>query len=699
MRNRTFFASLFWLFSGSIFQLFGQPANPPVLFNPPLSQRIANYDIIADLDTETDQLTGKQILTWTNPGRTTVQELRFHLYMNAFRNSESTFMIEKGRRLPDTENESGWGYIDINKIAMLPSPKSATDRQLLHRLAERPLNALPGLDVTATMQFIQPDIPEHTEDKTVLSVTLPRPVLPGETISLFFDFLVKLPDPPADRTGALDEFYFVAQWFPKIGVWTENGWNCHQFHYHSEFFADFGEYNVWMTVPSGYLLGATGVQVGTPAENENGTITYFYHAEDVHDFAWTASPEFVEFKGTAQDVEIRALIQKDHVSQGARHIEAAKSAVETFQNWYGDYPYPNITVVDPRRGASAVDGMEYPTLFTVGTHYGMPEGIRLPELVIIHEFGHNYWQGMVASNEFEESWLDEGINTYTELQIMNHLYGPRSNFVDYLDVQISDEHFSRLQFLLVPDNDPIVKNSWQYASGGSYTINSYQKPGLYLQSLHNMLGEDVMRNILRTYFERWKFRHPKSQDFVDIANEISGKNLQPFFDQALYTTRIMDYSIERIFTRRHRSNMGFDYDFPTATTPVDTANMAALADSGDADTTVAELFESGFTVRRLGDFIFPVTIEVVFSDGETIRENWDGEADWQKFSYIKSAEIVSATVDPDHHLVMDVNFTNNSRAIEPHNSGANKLSARWLFWMQFLLDQPELLNLMTIFAQ
>ncbi|MEZ4763495.1 MAG: hypothetical protein R3C26_09940 [Calditrichia bacterium] len=105
--------------------------------------------------------------------------------------------------------------------------------------------------------------------------------------------------------------------------------------------------------------------------------------------------------------------------------------------------------------------------------------------------------------------------------------------------------------------------------------------------------------------------------------------------------------------------MGFDYDFPTATTPVDTANMAALADSGDADVTAAELFKSGFTVRRIGDFIFPVTIEVVFPDGETIRENWDGEADWQKFSYVKSTEIVSATVDPDHHLVMDVNFTNN----------------------------------------
>ncbi|MEZ4763496.1 MAG: M1 family aminopeptidase [Calditrichia bacterium] len=177
--------------------------------------------------------------------------------------------------------------------------------------------------------------------------------------------------------------------------------------------------------------------------------------------------------------------------------------------------------------------MEYPTLFTVGTHYGMPEGIRLPELVIIHEFGHNYWQGMVASNEFEESWLDEGINTYTELQIMNHLYGPRSNFVDYLDVQISDEHFSRLQFLLVPDNDPIVKNSWQYASGGSYTINSYQKRGCifshYITCSAKTLCGTFCEPILSAEI-------PASEiaGFVDIANEISGKNLQPFFDQALH---------------------------------------------------------------------------------------------------------------------------------------------------------------------
>jgi aminopeptidase N len=169
-------------------------------------------------------------------------------------------------------------------------------------------------------------------------------------------------------------------------------------------------YDVQITLPGEFVVGATGIEIDV-ADNGDGTKTHRYRAEDVHDFAWTASPEFLVFTDRVQDVEIRALVQPDHAEQGQRHLEAAKVAVAYFQDHYGDYPYPNLTVVDPRRGARGSGGMEYPTLITAGTYYRLPTGVRALEGVIVHEFAHNFWYHLLASNEFEEPWLDEGITT------------------------------------------------------------------------------------------------------------------------------------------------------------------------------------------------------------------------------------------------------------------------------------------------
>ncbi|RMF57689.1 MAG: M1 family peptidase, partial [Calditrichaeota bacterium] len=484
------------LLSGGIAQISNFP-NPPILFDPPMSPRIANYEINVRLIPEDRRLEGQQILTWKNTSDDEISELQFHLYLNAFRNSKSTFMIESGGVHRGFQlSEEGWGYIELNEIFLLPEPNSDLTHPMLPRLLAE--ETIKGEDLLPTMEYIHPDNPEHIHDKTVIRLQLPRSLAPGEAISLFFDFTAKLPEPPFARTGAKEEYFFVGQWFPKIGVYTDTGWNCHQFHRNSEFFADYGVYNVWITVPAENILGATGLPVSDPIINDDGTATHFYHAEDVHDFAWTTSPEYVEFTGKVQDVDIRVLMQPDHKDQGPRHIAAAKVAISHFQDWYGDYPFPNLTVVDPRRGAKGSGGMEYPTLITAGTIYGIPEGIRPVEMVIIHEFGHNYWYHLLASNEFEESWMDEGINTYTEIQIMNDAYGPVGDMFDFLGIRLNDLQLNRMQYLSGPDYDPVLKKAWEFYSSRSYGINSYARPGITLTTLQNYLGWDKMLEIMRT---------------------------------------------------------------------------------------------------------------------------------------------------------------------------------------------------------
>jgi len=646
----------------------------PAIFSQPLSPRIANYDINVRLDAEKKMLHGSETLKWFNQSGDVINELQFHLYLNAFRNSRSTFMKESGGLSHGNKiDKDGWGFIEVDKIT-----------------------SAGGEDWTGLMEFIHPD-DDNAEDKTVFRLPLAQPLSPNDSITVNIAFTAKLPQPPFARTGAKEEYFFVGQWFPKIGVYIDNQWNCHQFHANSEFFADYGVYNVRMTVPEKNIVGATGLLVEKKT-NGDGTTTHFYHAEDVHDFAWTTSLEFVEFTGRGQDVDIRVLLQPDHADQGLRHLEAAKAAVEYFQNWYGDYPFPNFTVVDPRRGAAGSGGMEYPTLITAGTAYGLPEGMRLVELAIIHEFGHNFWYHLLASNEFEESWLDEGINTYTEIQIMNDKYGPAGDALNFLGLRLNTLQQHRAQYLFNAAIDPTVRRVWDYYSNGSVFTNSYARPGVLLTTLQNYLGKETMRNVMRAYVERWRFKHPKTRDFINVANKASGQNLDWFFEQALFSNAVLDYSVDRVFTREVKKGEGFDFELSTSR-PDSAMTKGTNHNSGDSAEAAGKpkMYDSGVNVRRLGGFKFPVEVVATFANGEKVRETWDGHELWKKFRYIKPTKLVSATVDPENKIALDMNFTNNSKAVDASRLGVNKLSARLLFWMQFLLDQPEFMNLLTAF--
>ena len=635
----------------------------PVLFPQPLSPRIASYTIEAKLNAATKILKGHELVHWRNASSDVVNELQFHLYQNAFRNSRSTFIKESGgvsrgfRMGPD-----GWGFIDIGSISLSG-----------------------GRDMMPAMEFIHPD-DDNAEDRTVFRLPLPAPLSPGDTVVLAIDFTVKVPDPPVARSGSKGEYFFFGQWFPKVGVYIDGAWNCHQYHATSEFFADYGVYNVALTVPRRFVVGATGQEYGRQ-DNPDTTVTHLYHAEDVHDFSWTTSPDFIEATGKESGVDIRVLLQPDHAGQAERHLNAAKTAIRYFHNWYGLYPYPNLTVVDPKHGAGGSGGMEYPTLITAGTSYGLPEGVRTLEDVIIHEFGHNYWYHLLASNEFEESWMDEGINTYTEIQIMNDAYGPVGDVISFAGLRLNDLQGQRASYISGPDLDPTVRKAWEYYSGSSYGINSYSKPGILLTTLQNYLGKETMRKAMRTYADRWRFKHPKSRDFTAVISEVAGQNLDWFFDQALYTNAVLDYSVDEVTCDEVPAPRGIDY---TMAAGVD-SSAPVKSPSGDAQ----KLYKSEVSIRRLGTFHFPVETEMVFSDGEKVREQWDGVGLWKKYTYVKPAQLVSAAVDPDDKIPLDVNRTNNSRTVKPQTLGITRLSLRVMFWTQFLLDEPDVLSVLN----
>lgn len=598
-----------------------------------LSKHIVDYRIKARLHPEEKAVSGQETLTWLNDSDEFISELQFHLYLNAFKNNRSTFMKEsRGAHRGFKLGEEEWGRVDIKKI-QLDS----------------------GEDLLARMEYIQPD-DGNKDDQTVMRLSLPKPVPPRQKITLHIEFYSKLPKVFA-RSGYSKNFFMAGQWFPKIGVLRNGRWNCHQYHSSTEFFADFGVYEVEITVPEKYVVGATGKRI-SEKRNEDGTKTCTHYQKDIHDFAWAACPDFVEFreeyslKSPPVKTEIILLVHRSHLKQKDRFLSSLKNGIEFYSQNYGPYPYPTITLVDPPWGGMGAGGMEYPTLFTSMAVSWMPKGLLMTEMVTIHEFGHGYWYGMVASNEFEEAWLDEGINSYSESKAMGKYYGEDCSMLNICGLKMSDADSQRLQFVGSGNYDPILKNSWQFLSRGSYGVNVYQKASLTLQTLENFLGEPVMAEIMRTYFERWSFKHPTTDDFIAVAEEVSGQDLGWFFDQFLKSPDKLDYALDELRSIPVAEPQGkFD----------DKKEDSAI----DKKSKKEKTYRNEVLVVRKGELIFPQEIEVVFEKGEKIVEKWDGKERWKRYVYLRPYKLKAARLDPERKLLLDTNWMNNSKLLKP----------------------------------
>lgn len=659
---------------------------------------VANYNIAARLNPADKSVTGHETLTWTNDSSDEVTELQFHLYMNAFKNTKTTFIRESGGRLrSDHMDKNSWGYIDVAKM----------------RIAG-------GEDLTKAMQFIAPD-DGNADDQTVVRVPLPRAIGPGGQIQLEIDFYTKFSHVYA-RAGYHGDFFLGGQWFPKIGVWEKAGmryaktsqWNCHQYHANSEFYADFGKYAVDLTVPSNFVVGATGVQQNE-RKNNDGTTTYSYYQENVHDFAWTAQPGFLKQVRTFEadrevpatelteiarslgishadaslsNVQMILLLQPEHASQADRHFRATAAAIKYFGLWYGRYPHATITIVDPPAGGNGAGGMEYPTFITAGTSWIPGRNDGDPEEVTIHEFGHQFWQGLVASNEFEEAWMDEGFNTYSTGKIMDKVYGARSIPLRFAGIPLSlfmtvptltTDEINRGAYIAFSKNDDLYRRAWEYQSFESYGVNSYMRTGLMMRTLENTLGESVMAKAMRAYQQKWRFGHPAATDFIQVINSTAGKDMGWFFQQFLYSSNLLDYSIAEAKSEAEHTGAGV-FDKPSGHNTVSADDSDKIDDQKEKDK--KETFRTKVIVRREGEVIYPVDIAIRFENGETEWRRWDGQYRWVKYEFVKPSKLESAVVDPDHKLLLDVDWSNNSHVEKPKLGTTMKWTSSLLYWMQ-----------------
>ena len=623
-------------------------------------ERISNYAIDVHLDTTSNLIRGKEVFAWTNPSDIPVQELWFHLYWNAFKNNKSSLIIRAqrtGMRSIAGWEDEDWGYCKVNSI----------------RIAED--SNFEDFDLLPTLEYQHPD-DENIYDQTVFSVMLPKPLQPGETLRMEVAFEARVPR-PIYNAGVFKDFYFICQWYPKIGVLIDGKWNCHQHQFGSEYFSEFGTYDVKITLPSSYILGATG-ELLDKTENNDGMTTHHFFQDCVHDFAWTAFTHFLEFKEVyeflpGKKVKITLLLQPHHLGIKDRYLKALRATLTFCSRNFMEYPYSTITCVDPPRNCLC-SGMEYPTLFTGGAYFLSPKRMTRPENVTIHEFIHGYFYGIVGTNEFEHAWMDEGMTSFYDSEVYFETYEEplfiKLYFgipVAFEDVPIPLESEGMIYYLLAPDWDNLQRLSWKYVEIPSYTANPYGKGELLMRTLKRIMGRGKFSQMMRAYVERWKYKHPQPEDFVSTVVEFGGEDLLPFLDQIIYGSATLDYSIAEIKNRR-------------------VAKPRGLFDETISEEEPGAQFESEVLVRRLGGLKIPVDIRITFEDGRIEEETWDGQYRWERFHYVSPFRIQSAVVDPDFKLVLDLNRSNNSRCVESHPFPSLKWTTKWLLWLQHALE-------------
>jgi hypothetical protein len=617
-----------------------------------LSPRIANYTIDAHFDPATHTITATQTLLWKNTSASSVDVLPFHLYLNAFKNDQSLFMLSSGGMLRSQRATNHWGFINVESIQV------------------------EGSELVSKLRFPGPAL-----DRTVAELPLASPVAPGTSIEVTMRFVAQLPEVFA-RTGYQGDFHMVGQWFPKIGVLVGTPgferWDCVPFHGNAEFFADFGSYDVDITAPTSYAIAATGV-LRSVKDDPSGQRTHHFHADDVHDFAWMADPFMLQLKANAHidsgTVEVRVWYRSEQISYARRHLTAAVGTIEHMSKLLTPYPYSILTVIDPPpEAADGAGGMEYPTLVTTaGDHALARRGLRLPEFVTVHEVGHQWFQGMLASNEHSEAWLDEGINEWIDGHVMSKLFGEPGNAIDWMKWQADVTAFRRAVANPEAEVSPIATSPDAFSSFASYGSVTYETTLFAMMTLENIVGSEKFMAAMQQYAKRFSFKHPTGADLFAVWREQLG-DLGWFTEAAFTQLGGSDLSVGKVACSELTPPRGiFDDEKGHRVLTAETAPSTGA-------------FRCEVVVNNRGSLLVPVTVEIVFADGTSERMQWPANSGhWQRFLVQRNAPIAEVHIDPDRLLVTDAPM-NNSWRVVADTSASFRAGARAAFWAQSIMQ-------------
>lgn len=545
-----------------------------MLFVPLITYGLPNevqYTIEAELDAEKNVIAGSETIQFTNRTGQTLNELYFHVYPNAFkRGSNSQYQ----RDLLTIA-----GIQDVSRIYANPNDDAF----------------LEILSVTSSGQPLHFSI-----DDTLLKTQLVEPLADSAQIELHVEFVYDLMEVPPEgqmavtlaiRSGHRNGVYTIALWYPKLAVYDEAGWHLEQYSYLGEFYGDFADYMVELTVPASFEVGATGQLEFEVTGSLTKTLSFF--AENVHDFAWVASTRYQVKELQWEGITVRGLYL-ERPTLGEQGLDA----IQFYSEQFGLYAYPVFTIAQVEAGG----GMEYPALIMIG--FGSDREIA-------HETAHQWWYGAIGNNEFDEAWLDEGFTAFSEERYLIERRG-------YL------EDFARSSLRFHEPGEIVLQPASQYPSLSIYAEAVYTKGSGILWMLRGLLGTEAFDGLLREYYKRFRFQNVTTSDFAALADEISQRELDWFFDEWLRTTKTLDFSAKDV--------------------------RSTLQGEGR--------YQNTFTVSRAGEATMPVVIQLTDFNGAMQRIEWDGQEAEKQFTVEGTAPLQRVTVDPERTILEEVRSNN-----------------------------------------
>ena len=604
-------------------------------------QQKVDYDMDIVLHDSIRQITGKTTIKYTNNSPDSLDKLYMHLYPNAFQVGS----VKYREYIGNSGRESRASYFKSRL-------KGFTSKIDIHEFAvAMPKDGSSWIHKTPILKMFE-------IDDTILKAKLFKKIAPGSTVRIDLKWTHHVGD-MVERAGFFEGQYNMAQWYPKLVVYDENGWHPDVFHAEGEFYGEFGDFKVNFDIPFDFIIAASGVVVkgdpGWESVSVDTSIDYnvwldlynssyirtsetkrrevSFLAENVHDFAWVASRDFFYEGGISKDNETRVhvLYDKNRGEDWTKVVlERSINALSWLENKFGDYPYPQITTTDRVKNG----GMEYPMLVMNG---------RDSESLIVHEYGHIYFYGILANNEVEEAWIDEGFTTNQTRDYMMNRYGDHGFDVDLyegyesfpkkywpLKNDLHSDQWSAINYMISGHDENISRPSHLYKNAIAYSRNAYGKPSLMLNELRYFLGDSLFYGSIQHLYKKWKLKHIDEDKITEALEEYVGEELDWFFDPWLHTTRHLDYEISSF--KKAKKNNSWDIEL---------------------------------VIKNKGLRFMPLLIETEYEDGSADRQWWDRHLwrfeDTLKYSSSRKPKIIR--LDPDVQL-MDLDYRNNTTKID-----------------------------------
>ena len=572
-------------------------ADVPIVNKP---ENVASYRLHAKLDCETHSVEGSGAIRFTNRSAASLPELWFHLYPNAFSHERTRFLrLAAGARRAGRQQLFYPGGLEIIRLSV---------------------NDAAGPDIWSEADATTPGDPDDATDRRV---PLPEPLAPGQTLTLYVRFITRLPY-LVERMGWVENFYAVAQWFPKLARLESDGtWRHFPYEPLAEFSADFGDYDVTIEAPEKVVVAAAGEH--SPATHNAGWATNRFQLKDVHDFAFFAWDRFVQSERELSGIHVQSFAPPGHAQNVEVEFKMLAFGIEHYQALYGPYPYHQLIFVHPPDVAAAASGMEYPGLIvTGGPWYLSWIGARSLQAVTLHELAHQWFYGIIANDEARFPVLDEGLATWAELEGLDSLYGQGSAFSG-LGVTVSAHATAEAITTMRSDAGPLARSASEFRSFKVMAATVYARTGVLLNTLSNVYGRDALQRALHHYAISERYQHPAPESLVRAVETEMGNEAAYNLRTAMLSDGWVDYSINGFSTR--------------AVAPNRWINSA--------------------TLQRRGTLRFPVAVALATQSGQVLYENWSAENAELNLNISTAAPVERITIDPENKVTIESTRLNN----------------------------------------